>query len=85
MFCAMIPQYQVRRLEAFFTLDPRVPEKAAAEEDEAEKENEPSGFHLIPLPYADDIRPAPINEAAQGIFSSSINGPSLMPYQLPRT
>ncbi|TFK50167.1 ku70-like protein [Heliocybe sulcata] len=26
---------------------------------------EPSGFHLIPLPYADDIRSAPIDEAAR--------------------
>jgi len=25
--------------------------------------NEPSGFHLIPLPFADDIRVAPIDEA----------------------
>jgi ATP-dependent DNA helicase 2 subunit 1 len=27
---------------------------------------EPSGFHLIPLPFADDIRPAPIEEGFQG-------------------
>ena len=27
---------------------------------------EPAGFHLIPLPFADDIRSAPIQEAFQG-------------------
>jgi len=29
------------------------------------EENEPGGFHLIPLPFADDIRSAPIEEAAR--------------------
>ena len=28
--------------------------------------NEPAGFHLIPLPFADDIRAAPIEEAYRG-------------------
>jgi len=28
-------------------------------------ESEPGGFHLIPLPFADDIRSAPIEEAAR--------------------
>lgn len=27
---------------------------------------EPPGFHLIPLPFADDIRAAPIEEAFRG-------------------
>lgn len=35
---------------------------------------EPAGFHLIPLPFADDIRAAPIQEAFQGnYFLFSIN------------
>jgi hypothetical protein len=29
---------------------------------------EPAGFHLIPLPFADDIRSAPIQEGFQGAF-----------------
>jgi ATP-dependent DNA helicase 2 subunit 1 len=29
--------------------------------------NDPAGFHLIPLPFADDIRAAPIEEATRGI------------------
>ena len=28
--------------------------------------NEPAGFHLIPLPYADDIRAATVQSAARG-------------------
>lgn len=28
--------------------------------------SEPSGFHLIPLPFADDIRAAPMEEALRG-------------------
>jgi ATP-dependent DNA helicase 2 subunit 1 len=31
----------------------------------------PPGFHMIPLPYADDIRAAPVEEALQG----GTNGP----------
>jgi hypothetical protein len=27
---------------------------------------EPAGFHMIPLPFADDIRSAPIQEGFQG-------------------
>ena len=27
---------------------------------------EPSGFHLIPLPFADDIRAAPVEEGSRG-------------------
>ncbi|KAH9964727.1 ku70-like protein [Lactifluus volemus] len=34
-------------------------------EDEDDGWAEPSGFHLIPLPFADDIRPAPIEEGFQ--------------------
>ena len=28
--------------------------------------HEPAGFHLIPLPFADDIRAAPVEECARG-------------------
>lgn len=31
--------------------------------------NEPPGFHLIPFPFADDIRSAPIEEGAKGMSS----------------
>jgi hypothetical protein len=30
--------------------------------------NEPPGFHLVPLPFADDLRAAPIEEASRGMF-----------------
>jgi ATP-dependent DNA helicase 2 subunit 1 len=30
-------------------------------------EDEPGGFHLIQLPFADDIRSAPIEDAARGL------------------
>jgi ATP-dependent DNA helicase 2 subunit 1 len=30
--------------------------------------NEPPGFHLIPLPFADDIRAAPLEEGFRGDF-----------------
>jgi ATP-dependent DNA helicase 2 subunit 1 len=43
------------------------------EEGESDGWAEPSGFHLIPLPFADDIRAAPIEEGFRG-------GP---PYSLP--
>jgi ATP-dependent DNA helicase 2 subunit 1 len=38
------------------------------EEGEGEGEGwaEPSGFHLIPLPFADDIRAAPVEEGFRG-------------------
>jgi ATP-dependent DNA helicase 2 subunit 1 len=36
------------------------------EEGEGEGWAEPSGFHLIPLPFADDIRAAPVEENFRG-------------------
>lgn len=36
-------------------------------QEENPTENEPGGFHLIPLPFADDIRGAPIEEATRGL------------------
>ncbi|KAF9650204.1 Ku DNA-binding complex, Ku70 subunit [Thelephora ganbajun] len=38
---------------------------AMVPQEEDLEENEPGGFHLIPLPFADDIRSAPIEEAAR--------------------
>lgn len=35
---------------------------------EEEGWREPAGFHLIPLPFADDIRAAPIEEGFIGRF-----------------
>lgn len=34
--------------------------------------NEPPGFHLIPLPFADDLRAAPIDQAARGASQYAI-------------
>lgn len=53
--------------------------------------HEPAGFHLIPLPFADDIRAAPVEESARGTpfptssahapFSPSFRPPTLpLPY-----
>ena len=36
------------------------------EENQGEMWAEPSGFHMIPMPFADDIRAAPIEEGFQG-------------------
>ena len=33
--------------------------------------NEPPGFHLIPLPYADDLRAVPIDRAERGTCPST--------------
>lgn len=49
---------------AFCALLPQ--EEIIDEEDGTQKE--PPGFHLIPLPFADDIREAPITEGARGTF-----------------
>ena len=46
------------------------------EEGEREGWAEPSGFHLIPLPFADDIRAAPIEDGFHGSCSH--------PFTLPR-
>jgi len=43
--------------------------KSSHPQEENLKENEPGGFHLIPLPFADDIRSAPIEEAARGLHA----------------
>ena len=36
------------------------------EESDGEEWVEPSGFHLIPLPFADDIRAAPVDDGCRG-------------------
>ncbi len=41
------------------------------EEGESDGWAEPSGFHLVPLPFADDIRAAPIKEGSRGAPSHS--------------
>jgi len=46
------------------------------EEGEREGWAEPGGFHLIPLPFADDIRAAPIEDGFRGSWSH--------PFTLPR-
>jgi ATP-dependent DNA helicase 2 subunit 1 len=35
--------------------------------DEDGIQERPPGFHMIPLPYADDIRAAPVDEALRGV------------------
>jgi len=60
-FCAMLPQvlntnqWVIMFVKSFYS------------QEENLEENEPGGFHLIPLPFADDIRSAPIEEAARGL------------------
>ena len=43
------------------------------EEGEGEGWAEPSGFHLIPLPFADDIRAAPVEEGFRGRLPYSLS------------
>lgn len=40
--------------------------RSQEEKDDESGWTEPAGFHLIPLPFADDIRSAPIQEGFQG-------------------
>jgi hypothetical protein len=51
------------------------------EEGESDGWAEPSGFHLIPLPFADDIRAAPIEEGFRGRPPHSFT-PSRLPLAL---
>lgn len=57
-FCAMLPQ--VLNANKSSLLLNHIQEENL-------EENEPGGFHIIPLPFADDIRSAPIEEAVRGL------------------
>jgi ATP-dependent DNA helicase 2 subunit 1 len=62
VFCALLPQvWNSYRCCRFNFLTYFQEEK----EDESGW-TDPAGFHLIPLPFADDIRAAPIQEGFQG-------------------
>ena len=64
VFCALLPQvlnsYQSGHV-IFLTY-------LQEEKEDETGWTEPAGFHLIPLPFADDIRSAPIQEGFQGAF-----------------
>jgi ATP-dependent DNA helicase 2 subunit 1 len=34
--------------------------------------SDPAGFHLIPLPFADDIRTAPVEKAFRGLCAFNL-------------
>ena len=40
-------------------------------QEEDQEEMDPGGFHLIPLPFADDIRSAPIDKGYIGMFCNT--------------
>ena len=60
-FCAMLPQV-LNFMDSCISLL-----KLSYAQKEDLDESEPGGFHLISLPFADDIRSAPIEEAARGL------------------
>ena len=62
IFCAMVPQVPSPP-PYFFVLKLMLVQEEKVDEDGW---NEPPGFHLIPLPYADDLRAAPIDRAERG-------------------
>ena len=64
-FFALLPQ--VRPWLVFFSF---VNDKIFIQEEREDEGGwrDPAGFHLIPIPFADDIRAAPIDEAALGMF-----------------
>jgi ATP-dependent DNA helicase 2 subunit 1 len=64
VFCALLPQ-----VSNFYQCDHVISLTYLQEEKEDETGwTEPAGFHLITLPFADDIRSAPIQEGFQGAF-----------------
>jgi len=65
-FCALLPQVKNPRWRAFVA--PFLLITLQAEKIEEGGWNEPPGFHLIPLPFADDIRAASVEEAYRGTF-----------------
>lgn len=60
-FCALLPQV-LNIKKGIITLI-----KSPYVQEENLEENEPGGFHLVQLPFADDIRSAPIEEATRGM------------------
>lgn len=63
-FCALLPQV----LFSFFLSEytNRMTDCLQGEKVEDGGWNDPAGLHLVPLPFADDIRAAPIEEAIRG-------------------
>lgn len=63
-FCALFPQVNCS------AIGKNVPISALCHSQEEKADeggwNDPAGFHLIPLPFADDMRAAPIEEAYRG-------------------
>ena len=64
-FCALLPQVRLslNPSDRYGLIESSMQEERKDETGWAD----PAGFHLIPLPFADDIRMAPIEEAFRGI------------------
>jgi ATP-dependent DNA helicase 2 subunit 1 len=70
VFCAMVPQ--VKSFQNYFLRPILFLTIFQAETyDENGSQIDPPGFHLIPLPFADDIRTPPIDTALRGTLVSS--------------
>src|SRR5882762_10644262 len=69
VFCALLPQASVYPSRYLMTFNFSRPFSVLqAEKTEEEGWSEPGGFHLIPLPFADDIRAAPIDKGHKGCY-----------------
>jgi len=65
VFCALLPQVSHKTLR-FFN-EQSLTTFSQKEQVEESGFTDPPGIHLIPLPFADDIRAAPIQEAFRGM------------------
>ena len=65
LFCALLPQARPPP-----SLSPPLPLTLSHDPQEETVDaagwREPAGLHLVPLPFADDIRAAPVERAARG-------------------
>jgi len=64
-FCALLPQVRIP-----CTFLRCLPTRLALQEEKTDETGwkDPAGFHLIPLPFADDIRAATVEKGARGIL-----------------
>lgn len=65
VFCALLPQVSTHIPALVFSIF-TLKTQEETEDEEGAGWNDPSGFHLIPLPFADDIRSAAVEQAATG-------------------
>jgi hypothetical protein len=65
-----------RQVNAYLTIHTQAHTYTFGDQEEKQDEagwTEPAGFHLIPLPFADDIRAAPVEEGCRGIICPNIS------------